>query len=346
MRWRRPWQIEKRESQPYTEALTTALVNAATGGTTATAQTTAALESCAALYSAAFAMARVENAGPAASALTPSTLALMARNAIRRGEDIHAIMVSDMGLELVPCGSWDVRGNWRESTWFYRVDLPGPSGNVTRLLPGAAVTHCRYSIDPARPWLGVSPLGWASSTGALAGRLERGLADEAGAPSAQLLPVPQDGGDGGGEDTDPLASLKSDIANARGGSLLVETTSAGWGGGMAEAPQRDWRQSRIGPDWPDALVQTRSDAFDAVAGACGVPSALLDKGAEGTSQREALRRFLHLGVEPLGAVVAEELAPETGRARLAFRLRSDPRQRHGGQGQGDRRAGQGRHETR
>ena len=46
-------------------------------------------------------------------------------------------------------------------------------------------------------------------------------------PSPNCLPVPQDGGDGG-EDTDPLAPLKSDIAAAKGNALLVETTSGGW----------------------------------------------------------------------------------------------------------------------
>ena len=341
MRWRRPWQIEKRESQPYTEAITTALVNAASGRTTATAATTAALESCAALYAAAFAMARVVDAGPAAPSLSPSRLALMARDCIRRGESIHAIAVSDTGLELIPAGSWDVRGNWRESSWFYRCDLFGPSGNITRLLPSASVIHIRYSIDPARPWLGVSPLGWASSTGALAGRLERGLADESAAPSAQLLPVPQDGGDGD-EDTDPLAKLKADIGNARGGALLVETTSAGWGEGQGGAPQRDWRQARVGPDWPDVLRETRSDAFDAVAGACNVPAVLLDKKSEGTSQREGLRRFPTPWRRAAGRDDRRRVGRETGRARTVLRLRRDPRQRHGGQSSGDRNFGQGR----
>ena len=52
----------------------------------------------------------------------------------------------------------------------------------------------------------------------------------------------------------------------------------------------------------------RGDVFEHVALACGVPSALLDKRAEGTAQREALRRFLHVGLEPLGEIVAAELA--------------------------------------
>lgn len=312
--WRKP---EKRESQPFTDAVTSALISAAKGSTP-TAHATAALESCAALYASAFAAARVTGTdNPVARTLTPRTLSLMARDAIRRGENVHAIMVSDMGLELIPAGSWDVRGGWRESTWYYRCDLFGPTGNISRLMPAASVCHVRYSVDPARPWLGIGPLGWARSTGALAGRLEAGLASEADAPAAQLLPIPQDGGDDD-DDDDPLSSLKTDIGNAAGRTLLVETTSGAWGEDAAGAPRQDWAQKRIGPDWPDVLRETRGDAFDAIAGACNVPAVLLDKGAEGTSQREALRRFLHLGVEPLGATMAEELAEKLDAPGLRF----------------------------
>ena len=298
---------EVRESS-YTDQVVAALVGAATGNTTATAAGTAALEACAALYAMSFAMARVSGTDMAVRVLDASTLALMARNCIRRGESIHAIMVERDGLELIPAGSWDVRGRWRESTWYYRVDLFGPTGNVTRVLPGANVIHHRYSVDPARPWLGLGPLSWARSTSVLAGRLEGGLADEASAPSALLLPVPQDGGDDDDEDNDPLAKLKSDIGNAKGKPLLVETTAAGWGEGQAGAPRRDWKQERVGPDWPDVMRTTRTDVFYSVADACAVPTPLLDARAEGTSQREALRRFLHLGVEPLAEIMATELS--------------------------------------
>ena len=43
---------------------------------------------------------------------------------------------------LVPAGSWDVRGGWDPESWWYRLDLFGPSGNVSRLVPSASVVHC------------------------------------------------------------------------------------------------------------------------------------------------------------------------------------------------------------
>ena len=87
-----------------------------------------------------------------------------------------------------------------------------------------------------------------AETARLSANAERALANEAGGPVAQLLPVPQDGGDGV-EDTDPLAPLKSDIAAAKGNALLVETTAGGWQEGRASAPQGGLEAS---PPWPDA----------------------------------------------------------------------------------------------
>ena len=103
----------------------------------------------------------------------------MARDLIRRGEFVHVIEVDRGGVRLTPAGSWDVRGRWDPATWRYRCDLFGPSGNVTRFLPADAVVHGRYSVDPARPWWGVSPLGWARLTGKLHANLEDAIADEA-----------------------------------------------------------------------------------------------------------------------------------------------------------------------
>ena len=82
-----------------------------------------------------------------------------------------------------------------------------------------------------------------------------------------MLPVPQDGGDN--SETDPLASLKADIRTARGGTVLTETTAAGWGEGRGAAPQADWMPRRIGANPPETLQGLRRDTFEAVLSACG-----------------------------------------------------------------------------
>ena len=151
MRW--PWSAEPetREAQPFTDAIVAALQSQA-GGVIPRADGLAALEASANYYARAFAAAVLTPGDhPAVLALTPATMALIAHDLIRRGESVHVIEVTGGGVRLAPAGSWDVRGGPDPDSWFYRCDVFGPSGNETRFVPAAAVVHCRYQIDPARP---------------------------------------------------------------------------------------------------------------------------------------------------------------------------------------------------
>ena len=58
---------------------------------------------------------------------------------------------------------------------------------------------------------------------------------------------------------------------------------------------------------PPCLPGLRADVFGAVLSACGVPVSLVTD-ADGTSQREAFRRFLTSGIQPVADLVAEELS--------------------------------------
>ena len=132
-----------------------------------------------------------------------------------------------------------------------------------------------------------------------------------------MLAIPSDGGDD--SDDDPLKLLKADIAGARGKALLLETSAAGWGEGASAAPRQDWKQSRLGPMPPESMATIRKDAFEAVLAACGTPPSLFVD-SDGTSQREALRRW-HLGtVLPLARLVEHEL---TAKLETDMRLRFD-----------------------
>ena len=78
--------------------------------------------------------------------------------------------------------------------------------------------------------------------------------------------------------------------------------------------------SRLGPNPPAALAEIRRDAFENVLSACGYPPALAMGGADGTGQREALRRW-HLGtVLPLAGMVEAELSRKL---EASIRLRFD-----------------------
>ena len=259
-----PWskrEPEKREAVPFTDAVVAALTAQAGGQGIGSVNAIAALEAATALYARAFAAAVVTPA-EAANVLTPAVRALIARNLIRRGEDVHLIDVDRGMIRLMPVGSWDVRGAMPESAWWYRIDTYGPSDNRTDVVPAGAVLHTRYAVDSARPWYGLGPLQWASATGTLAANLETRLGEEAGGPVGHVLPVPQDGGDG--EDDDPLKMFKADLAGAKGRTILTETTAAGWGEGKMAAPQSDYKPQRFGASPPDTLPSLRTQAAESV----------------------------------------------------------------------------------
>ena len=284
---------------------------------------TAAVEAAAGALSRAFAAAEVRGADWVQRAVTPVWLAQVGRSLIREGASLSVIEMAGGDVELVPAAFYNFEGHAprddsREESWRCRATTYGPSSSRTRLLPRSRLVYVRWGTSPGTRYRGQGPLSWASVTAKLGGESERSLADEAAGPLAQLLPVPQDGGDDEDAD-DPLASLKSDVTKARGKALLVETTSAGWGEGPTGAPRRDWMPSRLGPNPPETMARVADDAYARVLAACGFPPSLAVNNSDGTAQREALRRW-HLGtVVPLARILSHELTLrlETG-VRLEF----------------------------
>ena len=80
----------------------------------------------------------------------------------------------------------------------------------------------------------------------------------------------------------------------------------------------DYKPQRIGANPPQAVASLRSDASEAVLSACGVPVSLVTD-ADGTSQREAWRRFIMGSVEPLLGMVVVELEAKL-ETRVTFDL--------------------------
>ena len=314
-----PWRTETR-SASYADEVTRILVDRATGTAAADASATAALEMAAGLWGRAFAAGAVSPVTARTAAVTPAVLQLAARQAIRYGEALFLIDVTAAGLiQLLPCVTWHVLGGVDPAEWLYVASVAGPSVTATRTVPASGVVWLPFSTQPDRPWIGRGPMASASSTSALCGNLELRLSQEAGGPVGAVIPVPIDGGDG--TDADPLKGLKEDLRASRGGVSLVETSSAGWGEGRAAAPQRDWRQARYGADPPEALRGLRSDAYDAVCAACGLPPGLSAR-ADGTLAREGWRQMVMGAVEPVAKAWAVELSVKLGVPGLAFDFRA------------------------
>ena len=308
---------EARQAGGFTNQVAAAIEADAAG--LADAGATAAIEAAAGAVSRAFASAEVE--GTRAELVTPDVLALIGRDLIRCGESVHLIEVGRDGRAMLrPVGAWDVQGGGDPATWLYRCDVFGPTGNTTRLAPGASVVHCRYSVDPSRPWAGVGPLTRARLTAKLAGAIEAALADEAGGARGNLLPVPSAGTaeDPDNPDDDFLAKLRAQLAALKGKTLAIETTAGGFGDGADSAPRRDWRAERLGANPPASMVTLDNDAAQQILGACGVPPGLFRANADGTSQRESWRRFLHGTIGPLAKSVQSELRAKLDSSALAI----------------------------
>ena len=305
MRW--PWsRREKRDSGGDFSDAVVRLIEAQAAGTAADASSTAAVEAAAGALSRAFAAAEAVGAEWVRDAVSPGVLGQIGRDLIRKGDSMHVIRVGgDGAVRLIPCSSWHWEGSHDPASWTVRATAYGPSTSTTWNLPASAVVFVRWGSNPGQPYVGVAPTSWAHTTARLGSEVERSIADEAAGPLAQLLAVPQDGGDDG--DDDPLKMLRADIRAARGKALLVETTAAGWGEGKTAAPSADWRQQRLGPAPPEVMAQLRRDAFEHVLAACGTPPSLFTD-SDGTAQREAVRRW-HLGtVLPLARMVEHELS--------------------------------------
>lgn len=316
MKW--PWQNrEARESGGDFADAVVRLIEAQAAGKAADASSTAAVEAAAGALSRALASARVDGPRHVRDAVTPEFLAQVGRDLIRSGQSMHVVdMDASARITLLPCSSWHFEGDAHPRTWRVRATYFGPSSSTTRHLSFAGVVFAKWGSAPGQPYTGTGPLSWAHTTARLQSETERSLADEAAGPLAQLVAIPQDGGDGSGDD--PLKLLKADIGTARGRALLVETVAAAWGEGRGAAPQRDWVASRLGPTPPESMARVRSDAFAAVLAATGTPPSLfLD--SDGTSQREGLRRWHQGTILPLARILESELTDKLeGDVKLTF----------------------------
>ena len=299
--------VEQRSTQPYSDIILNAIEAEAAGTGAGDALKIAVVEAAAGQYARAFAGCKVTSKHK--DTLTPSVLSNIARSLIRYGESLYVIQVEDGKLILLPVGSFDVTGNHYESSWMYNVHLYSPSGSLSLYLPSAGVVHCRYGYDPSRPWNGIGPLAWCSSSSKLVSNLENKLGDETSAAVGTVIPVPRDVAEGTTENPGKLDQLRKDLQNMKGRHALVESTAFAWGDGKAAAPMNDWKPQRLGADPPATLAALRSDVGQSILAACGCPPGLFTSGSDnGQGSREAWRRFVFGSCEPLARLIEEELS--------------------------------------
>lgn len=324
MKWW-PWAKRAPErrstAQGYTAALTAALEAGASGSAAPDSAplATAALEAASGLYARCLAAAVVTGVPDVADALTPPTLALIARNLVRRGEDHHRIYVRGGRLVLEPVGFAYAHGDGPDPMrWTYNATLYGPTDSRHEWVPGASMLHCRYSVDASRPWLGVPPWSWASTTGQAIAALDRFVAREAAAPHGSLLGMPESPQIDEDGEIRPLDAFRADLFKAKGGTLITE-----YSGADPEAPtgQRGSRLEhlRFGMQ-RETIDALRTATGRDVLAACGVPPTLFVANSDGTAQREAFRRFLHGSLRPVARIMEAELRMKLDAPSLALDL--------------------------
>ena len=179
--------LETRQ-EGYTDALINAIVSRVTGKSLVTPSATAALEACAGTVGRGFMSAEISGPDALSQAFTPSTMELIGRALIRRGELVFLVDTSSGMLRLIPAQTHDVQGGPFPSEWEYRVTLGGPSRTHTYdYVPATSVLHFKYGCDPATPWRGHGPMDIAALSGKLSAETIGQLADEASGPVGRLL---------------------------------------------------------------------------------------------------------------------------------------------------------------
>ena len=288
----------------YSTVLRTVELEAATKSADSAA--TAAVEAAAGLLGRELAQATVKGT----DALTAPVLRQIGRDLVRPGASLHRIDTTRGRLRLLACGEW----HWHSGrgadpdTWTVKATEFGPSGTLVYDLPAAAVLYLDWAHNASTPWAGKGALDWAALTARVNANAERSLGKEMNGNVAQLVVQPKNvaasGTDADGNPTtNPVEQLAKDVAGADGRTVYVETVNAD---GRAEAPQYDWKPQRLGPQPPAEVAEIARDAFARVLSAFGVPAGLFVPDADGTAQRESLRRYRMNVVEPTARLIEHE----------------------------------------
>ena len=300
----------ERRAVDYTDTLAELILSAASGESAASASVTSTANACAALWSGALSAAMVS---PDDGIVSRDFLASVGNDIILGGSSVWAIDVdieASPMVRLMRASSWDVAGGRDPRSWRYALQLPAPSGTVSRTLPSATVLHFVWKRATAEPWRGVGPLDTVTAS-ALA-LLDTSIKQESSTPNGHIITLPIPG------DDENLTKLKTGLASLKGKLGFVETTAAGYSEGQAAAPPTDYEPKRLGPQFNVNIPTVRGQLTADVAAACGV-AALISADTDGTSRRASYRDFLTLNVKPTAERIADELTLKLDRdVRLTF----------------------------
>ena len=240
--------------------------------------------------------------GSASGPLPSDCLSWLGRELILRGQGVLMIDTSMGRLRFIPVWQVDIDGfgPFPES-WKYRCTVNSPDSSFVRLVSGDGVIHLMWASDPVRPWIGVRPSD--TTTASTLGSIEGRVSKEAKTAFGYILPYK----DRRGNPLDNQVEGEGyDFAKLNGRLVSVTGTPPELGGQPSGNPAQRFTSIRLGFEPPPALVAFRKDIERSVLMTCQIPEALVSA-ADGTSQREAYRRFVVMAVEPVLKRLSSEL---------------------------------------
>ncbi len=287
--------VETRAS--YTDAVVELLLRQATGGDSDAIQTAAA-EFAVGLVSRCFAAANLD---PMLPAVSPGLLMDIGRRLMTRGNAVYVIEVDRRrGLTLLPASSFDIRGAVDPNTWYYNCQLTGPTRHETRIVPYASVLHVKINVDPSRVWYGISALAHAGLSSTLIANIEQRMGQEASSRVGYLLPHKD-------LTAEQLTGLQNDLASMAGKVGLLRSQANAYDSRGAPGGSTDWSARRFGAVIPESNVEARREVAMDIVAALGIPPAMLSANT-GTAAQESYRQFALTTLQPLGDILAHELA--------------------------------------
>lgn len=295
--FKRKDRLEKRASASGFTAEVMAAREAYVSGSRGIAELTATAQTCVGLWENGLSLADVTGT----DLLDRRMLALTARSLALRGEALFLIRED----RPVPCSDWDLSTvNAKPRAYRCSISEAGGSKSVTAL--AAEVLHFRIGCDVAAPYYGTAPLKRAQLTAGMLNAVETALSEvyDLAPLGTQIVPFPES------SETD-METLARGFRRNRGKIMLRESVGVVAAGGPA--PMQDWRPNDLTPDLAKALpIEALKVARDSVSNVFGVLPGLANPMTTGPLVREAQRHLAQWMLQPVAAVIAEEVSEKLG----------------------------------
>lgn len=260
----------------------------------------ATLATCAGIWSRSFAMLVPDPA----DTLTPDILAAIGLDLFFRGHSVWRVRLEGSALKLDRAAMWDIqsRGRWN-------LTIPQPDGTETARCLDDEVLSLRINTAPDSPWFGRSPLYLMGLTPALLADVERTFSGALDWTGKGLLPVPAN---------IPEEQKTSALQGLRGGSMLSTVTSKEDVGHHTGGARSEFKRIDLTPDLDKAgLAEQARDLHQRILAAAGIPPGLVSDAGNAGANREQMRAFALMTLEPLARIITPELA-KIGITRLGL----------------------------